>query len=88
MIFAAYFWENTILLLSRMGHIHPIFKAHRGVGPIVGHLQLFQKKTTNAQGGNWLIDDVLFLVALLNSILATFPQSETPSLSVNDKIRQ
>ena len=35
--------ENAIFVLSRVGHLHSIFK------PDVGHLQLFQNKMTNAR---------------------------------------
>ena len=43
MVFAAYLLETAILVLSRVGHLHPIFNPHRGVlvwtpGPTVGHL--------------------------------------------------
>ena len=43
MVFAAYLLETAILVLSRVGHLHPIFKPRRGVlvwtpGPTVEHL--------------------------------------------------
>ena len=30
MVFAAYLLKNAILVLSRVGHLHPIIKPHRG----------------------------------------------------------
>ena len=45
MVFAAYLLENAILVLSPVGQLHPT------LSPIMEHLQLFQKKLTNARGG-------------------------------------
>ena len=57
MAFAAYLPENAILVLSLGGAFSPFFKAppwgflYKPPGPTVGHLQLFQTKMTNAEGG-------------------------------------
>ena len=45
MVFAAYLLENAILVLSPVGQLHPT------LSPTMEHLQLFQKKLTNARGG-------------------------------------
>ena len=51
MVFAAYLLKNAILVLSRVGHLHPIIKPHRGA------FVAFPKQMTNARhvhAWNWL----------------------------------
>ena len=45
MVFAAYLLESAILVLSRVGQLHPT------LSPTVEHLQLFQNKMANAWVG-------------------------------------
>ena len=58
---AAYLQENEVLVLSRGGHLHTLFKPlgilffNEPPGPTVGHLQVFQTKMTKTRqmpGGN------------------------------------
>ena len=48
------YWKMQFWCCPRVGHLHPIFKPHRGVfvwmlGPTVGPLQVFQNKMRNAR---------------------------------------
>ena len=61
--YGLYYWKIQFRCCPGVGHLHGIFKPHRGVfvqvwtpRPTVGHLQLFQKKMINTRQlpeGNW-----------------------------------
>ena len=49
MLFAAYLLENTILVLFRVEHLHPIFKPQRGA--FAAFPKQNDKCSTDARGG-------------------------------------
>ena len=61
MVFAAYLLKNAILVLSRVGHLHPIIKPHRGA--FAAFPKQNDKCPTNARRGmcTLRIDWAIFL---------------------------